>query len=633
MVGGTGGRSRASPLSVLRGYPQSRDVGRQAARLEPGLRPCADFLRGVSFPFMHVVPLKSKLALFPVYIVDDEDFVREALQAMLEEAGIVVETFPSAEGFLEAFRPERPCCILIDADLPGMSGLELLRRHRAAGHPWPAIMITGHSNIRAAVEAIKAGASNFLEKPVSSAELLMTIGRAVEEFKDAGRGETKHQLAASQLASLTARQRQILDKILAGQANKNIAADLGISRRTVETHRAAIMKKTGAKSVTALARLAFAGDPGRDVAQDRSQSTPVEPVIAPAGVAGEPEGEQFKRFFDQVPLAIVIAAIVQPEHIVYANPQFEELSGQRAGDVIGKTWSILSHRDADGSGQRTLGSAIAESSEFVGSFRIEPTESELFVVDAYSNAIEDEDGIPTFRLAALVPARTHDPTQKDHLEKQILEKDVLLLEFQHRVKNNLQMITSLIRVEAKNARSPSGTLPFDRLAGRVNSLHLLYKLLSDSGKAAEIDLGVYLSEIVSSVMHSHAIEGIRLNLKVDAYPVSVNVAMPTGLVVNELLTNALKHAFVGRDGGTITLHSISNNAGCKVVIADDGVGLPPGVVWPKQGKLGALIVRSLRQNARAELTVESSPGKGTCITIEFTRAAAAPDAVQLSKTA
>ncbi len=580
----------------------------------------------------HLGPLQPDLAGLPVFIVEDEDFVREVLQAMLEEVGMVVETFPSAEAFLETFRPDRQGCVLVDANLPGISGFELLRQIRVAGHQSPAIMITGHSNIRTAVEAIKVGASDFLEKPVGADELLATIGRVLEEFKDASKVGAKHQIAADYIASLTERQRQILQMILEGQTNKNIAADLGISQRTVESHRAAIMKKTGAKSLTGLARLAFGGASDRELVQDNRPPKRLEAIVAKTNLSGEPESEQFKRFFDRVPLAIVISEIKHPEQIVYANPEFEELFGQRAAEVTERPWSILQSCEADGMGERTLGSAITESTDFVGCFRVERPDSGPLVVDAYSNVIEDEDGIPTFRLAALVAGANHDATQQEDLEKQILEKDVLLLEFQHRVKNNLQMITSLIRVEAKNARGQLGTLPFDRLAGRVNSLHLLYKLLSDSGKGAEIDLGVYLSEIVSSVMRCHAVEGIRLNLKVDAYPVSVNVAMPTGLVVNELLTNALKHAFVGRDGGTITLHSFSDNVGCKVVIADDGIGLPAGVEWPKQGKLGALIVRSLRQNAKADLEVESSPEKGTRVTIFFTRKASAPDTVLLRKT-
>lgn len=161
------------------------------------------------------------------------------------------------------------------------------------------------------------------------------------------------------------------------------------------------------------------------------------------------------------------------------------------------------------------------------------------------------------------------------------------------------------------------------IAMRIQSIQLLYATMSEHEQTDEIDLGVYLSKIASSVLSSFAVEGIRLELKVDAYPVSVNVAMPTGMVVNEPLTNALKHAFVGREGGTITLHSLSDGNGCRIVIADDGIGLPGGVAWPKPGKLSALIVSSLRQNAKADLKVESKPGQGVRVTIVFTRSAAA----------
>ena len=199
----------------------------------------------------------------------------------------------------------------------------------------------------------------------------------------------------------------------------------------------------------------------------------------------------------------------------------------------------------------------------------------------------------------------------------------MLFEIQHRVKNNLQMITSLIRIEARNYYNRDDRITLDRLEGRINSIQIIYRLLSDFSQADEIDLGIYLSEIASSVMHAHAVEGIRLDLKVDSYPVSVNVALPSGLVANELLTNALKHAFVGREGGTITLHSLTDATGCRVTIADDGVGLPEGVEWPRPGKLGEMIVRSLRQNAKADLEVASTPGKGTRVTIAFNRDAAA----------
>jgi two-component sensor histidine kinase len=176
-----------------------------------------------------------------------------------------------------------------------------------------------------------------------------------------------------------------------------------------------------------------------------------------------------------------------------------------------------------------------------------------------------------------------------------------------------------MRIEARNAQGKMDTAPFDRLAGRIDAIQILYSLLSDQGADEVIDLGVYLSRVASAVLQAHAGEGIRLDLKVDVYPVSVNVAMPTGLVVNELLTNALKHAFVGRSAGTITLHSLTDEDGCRITVADDGVGLPEGVVWPKRGKLGSAIVQSLRENAKASLEIDSPPEGGLRVTIVFKR--------------
>jgi two-component sensor histidine kinase len=193
------------------------------------------------------------------------------------------------------------------------------------------------------------------------------------------------------------------------------------------------------------------------------------------------------------------------------------------------------------------------------------------------------------------------------------------------VKNNLQMITALIRLETRQMPRGTPSDALDRLAGRIESLALLYQSLAHDGDTQQIDLGVYLTQIATAVLQAHAVEGIRLNLKVDAFPVSVNVAMPAGLVVNELLTNSLKHAFTGRDGGTITLHSVTDDNGCRVTVADDGNGLPRGVHWPMPGKLSSLIAQSLRENAKAQIHFESDPGLGMRVTIVFSRAAAEAD--------
>jgi PAS domain S-box-containing protein len=353
----------------------------------------------------------------------------------------------------------------------------------------------------------------------------------------------------------------------------------------------------------------------------------VEELMTTPDLAGALESEQFRRFLDQIPIAIIVAQMKCDEHIVYANPEFEKLTGQSSAAVEGKPWSVLQGEGIGKNPDLKLGYALTNESEYVGTFRVERAESKPSLVDAYSNVIVDDDGTPAFRLAALVDVTAHDQPPREELEKQLRDKDTLLREIQHRVKNNLQMITALIRLEARNAMGKLDSAPFDRLAGRIDSLRLLYKSLSEDSQNQEIDLGTYLSQIASTVMRTHAVEGIRLDLKVDAYPVSVNVAMPTGLVVNELLTNSLKHAFKRRGGGTITLHCLTDEIGCRVIVADDGVGLPDGKVWPERGKLGALIVQSLRENAKARIEVASTSQEGMRVTIVFTRAAAAPEQV------
>jgi two-component sensor histidine kinase len=359
------------------------------------------------------------------------------------------------------------------------------------------------------------------------------------------------------------------------------------------------------------------------MSNDGERNNPLEKLGETPNLADALESDRFKRFLDHVPFAVIVSELPPREHISYANIEFERLTGQAAQDIQGKSWDVVRAITAAEIDGRKLSKAIVDDEDYIGAFEIEHANGPV-AVDAWSNIIQDDDGTPMFRLVALAETSNRDRRALD-LEQRIKEKDMLLRELQHRVKNNLQMITALIRLEARNLREHATVERFDRLAGRVNSLALLYRSLSEEVSGETVDLGVYLSQIASAVMQAHAVEGIRLDLKVDTWPVSVNVAMPAGLVVNELLTNALKHAFVGRDGGAITLHSLVDGTGCRVIIADDGVGLAEGATWPQKGRLGALIVESLRANARARLEVKSSPGQGVRVTIFFARADAAPD--------
>jgi len=195
-----------------------------------------------------------------VFIVDDDDLLRESLKAILEDDGRKVRDFATGEEFFERYRPGADGCLLADAHLPGMDGVELLRRIKDSGESLPTIIITGNGCIPMAVEAMRAGAEDVMEKPIGTKDLLARIDQALVTSRRNRRRTRGRRVAAGQIARLTPRQQQIMEMVLAGAPSKNIAADLGISQRTVENHRATIMRKTGARSLPELARLALAAD-------------------------------------------------------------------------------------------------------------------------------------------------------------------------------------------------------------------------------------------------------------------------------------------------------------------------------------------------------------------------------------
>ncbi len=205
------------------------------------------------------LPLRAEDGRSPtVFVVDDDSTIREAMRDLLLENGYAVEIFACGSAFFEAYRPGWEGCVLVDALMPGMSGIELIERLKSEGQELPAIVITGNGAVPMAVQAMKAGAVDFIEKPVGHRELLASVERALGQTQDTLTLSASRETAVTRVASLTARQRQILELVLAGHPSKNIAADLGISQRTVDNHRAAIMRKTGSKSVPALVRTALA---------------------------------------------------------------------------------------------------------------------------------------------------------------------------------------------------------------------------------------------------------------------------------------------------------------------------------------------------------------------------------------
>jgi two-component system CheB/CheR fusion protein len=193
-----------------------------------------------------------------VFIVDDDAEIRTAMRDMVERQGYHAEVFADGESFLNACSPDQSGCLLVDARMPGLGGLDLIKRVTGMQLSLPVIMITAYGDIAIAVTAMKAGAFDFLQKPVRPNELLDSIKDALNYSNRRPAQPADRRIAAAKIESLTSRQREILEKVLAGSASKNIAADLQISQRTVDNHRAAIMRKVGAKSLSALIRVALA---------------------------------------------------------------------------------------------------------------------------------------------------------------------------------------------------------------------------------------------------------------------------------------------------------------------------------------------------------------------------------------
>lgn len=191
-----------------------------------------------------------------IYVIDDQDSVRDALSEMLNVFGFETETFESADAFLSSVDAARPACIVADVRMPGTDGIELVRQLVKRNIALPVILISGHADIPMAVAAIKAGAEEFIEKPVDDTQLVAAINRGLARMHENMNASRAHEELRERFARLTPRQTEIFDLVAQGLTSQNIADKLGISVRTVESYRAEIMEKMQSESVAVLVRQA-----------------------------------------------------------------------------------------------------------------------------------------------------------------------------------------------------------------------------------------------------------------------------------------------------------------------------------------------------------------------------------------
>lgn len=346
----------------------------------------------------------------------------------------------------------------------------------------------------------------------------------------------------------------------------------------------------------------------------------VDQLLSSPALVRAIENDRYKHLLDSVPVAVAVSrGTGREQYVAYINAAFAIVTGLTAADVEGKPWSCLdAFQNEDDPGQ-ALGQAIADGEDFIGVFRPAPAGERIIIVQAYASVIESDDSIESFRIAALVDVGGRERAQLEQYETQIRERDTLMRELQHRVKNNLQLVTALIRLEARSA-TEGESVALARLASRIDALAVLYRTLSAEDAGDDVDLGQYLSEVTAAVMKANAQPGVECDVQADYCLLSIDVAMPVGLLVNEMLTNALKYAFVGRSNGLLKVICKLEDERVTVVVSDDGIGIGE-TVWPSPRKLGALILQTLKENAKnVQFDVSSMPGQGSFFTLLFDQA-------------
>ncbi|MEL6877231.1 MAG: response regulator transcription factor [Pseudomonadota bacterium] len=199
---------------------------------------------------------------YPIYLVDDDDSVRRSVGFMLKTSGHTVESYVDGVHFIKVSRSLEPGCVLLDIQMPEMDGLEVQQELKDRGIPFPVIVMTGHGDVDVAVKAMKAGAIDFIEKPFAKETMLEAVAEGFDKLGNSNAKSTRREEAKLLLNGLTPRERDVLNGLVAGYPNKTIGYDLGISARTVEIHRANLMRKLEVNNLSDLLRIAFAAGLG-----------------------------------------------------------------------------------------------------------------------------------------------------------------------------------------------------------------------------------------------------------------------------------------------------------------------------------------------------------------------------------
>ncbi|UZP68857.1 response regulator [Desulfovibrio mangrovi] len=493
-----------------------------------------------------------------ILVLDDDPVVRSTMAAFLEDEGYVVLEADSGESGLEVFRCAHPDAILLDWRLPGMSGGEVLSRMCEEAPTTPVIIVSGTDRMNDVVDALKRGAWDFLTKPLREfSELSASIQRCLERAR--------------------------------------LLREEGLRRENLEQQ---VRKRTEAlEEANAMLR--------RQIAE----RIEFEKALADSE-------ERFRQLVENV-REVFFVRDMNTGAFLYVSPAYAEVWGRSCASLYSDPEGLFSTVHAEDQEKFVQAWDLLQKAHkpFDVEHRIVRPDNTLRWIRGRAFPVEDDRGVP-YRIVGIADDITNRKTSEEKIRSSLKEKETLLKEVHHRVKNNLQLVSSLLNLQASYIRTPEDRELFLESQNRIHSMTLVHEELYRSDDLACVEFSDYLPKLTQKLISVFSM-GKDIRLVTDIQPIffPVDTAIPCGLIVNELFSNALKHAFKGRDEGIVCLSVKRDQDNIKIIVRDNGIGFPLDYEPDAARTLGMQLVHSLVDQLGAFLDIEVDTG--TTFTITF----------------
>lgn len=510
-------------------------------------------------------PRPSSERIPAILVVDDDPVARTAMCGYLRDAGYAVREAGGGADALALFDERGADAVLLDWRMPGKSGAEVLPRIAAQDPTVPVIVVSGTSEVRELARALRLGAWDFVIKPI---EDMAVLDRALVRC-----------LLRAELLREQGRRRETLEGL--------------VRRRTEDLE-----------------------DANRRLRREIAERREFERALA------ESE-ERFRQLMENTSEVFWVRDLAS-DRLLYLSPAYETVWGRPVQDAMRGDGPRLGtvHPD-DRSAVETAMAGIATSATPVDAeFRIVRPGGEVRWVHARAFPVRDGDG-NVYRVAGVAEDVTARRKAEEDIRASLREKEILLREVHHRVKNNLQLIVSLLNLQAAYADGAADRERFIESRNRVASMALAHEELYRANDLASVNVADYVERLARKLVQASVDAEVALALDLPPLYLPVSAAIPCGLILNELVTNAIKHAFPGRDAGRIAIAARREGRQVEVRVTDDGVGLPEGFDPAGGATLGMQLVGSLVAQLGGRLEVASGPA-GASFVVRFEENEAEP---------